>query len=349
MATRSWAVRKLIWKAAFAAAVLLGLGNPAVGADKKPVTLIVADMLPAMAVSSKAIRWWGDEIEKRTNGRVKFEYYFGASLVGAYEQLQSVKSNVIQLSPYYSAYHPDAAPLPAMALLPLLNTGSFAESLRAADAWLQTNAQVQEEFKRNNVKYMNPLFGADAFVWSKVPVRSVSDFQGLSVRAFGPWLALFEALGSSVVSVPVPEIYSTLERGVVKATVLYLTNGVGLNLFEVTEYLNTTNLGHHCGMPLVMNLDAWNGLPAEVRKVIEELNTGEAVDAFIRLHNENNEREIALVKDKGMKFTQFSAEDVEKMRAVAREKVWSPYAKKLDEKGIQGTQALEDLIRTVSR
>lgn len=340
--------RKLgVGLAAGSACLLLFSGTPSHAADK-PTTLIVADMLPEMAVSSKAIRWWGGEIEKRSQGRVKFEYYFGASLVGAYEQLTSVKNNVIQVTPYYSAYHPDIAPLPGMPVFPLLNTGTLGSALKAADAWMGNNPDVQAEFTRNNVKYMNPLFGADAFMWSKVPIQSMADFEGLSVRGFGPWLALFKILGSSVVSVPVPEIYNTLERGAVKSTVLYLTNGVGLNLYEVTEYLNTTNLGHHCGMPLVMNLDVWNGLPADIQQIIQEVNR-EALARYVEMHQQNNAREMKLVADKGMKLNQLPPADVAQLKKIAEEKVWYPYAKKLDEKGVNGTQALEDLIRYVNQ
>lgn len=340
-------LKKLLCPAAIVVA-LLSFAGVGVCASGAPIKLIMADMMPEAAVSSKCIKWWGNELEKRTNGQVKVEYYFGASLVGAYEQLTSVKNNVIQLTPYYSAYHPDIAPLPAMALLPLMNRGPLDGALKAADEWMRTDEEVQKEFKKNNVKYMNPLFGADAFMWSKVPVTSAQDLKGLSVRAFGPWLAFFSAMGSSVVSVPVPEIYNTLERGVVKATILYLTNGVGLNLFEVTEYLNTTNLGHHCGMPLVMNLDAWNRLPDEIKDTINKLNN-ESIGEFVKIQEENHGREMKLVKDKGMKFNTFSAEDVKKMTETAKEKVWHPYAKKLDEKGLDGSKALSDLIKITEK
>ncbi len=318
-------------------------------AAEKPIKLVYADMVPEVTVGAQCAKWWGGEIEKRTQGKVKFDYYFGASLVGAYEQLTSVTNNVIQVTPYYSGYHPDVAPIPLMALFPLMNTGSLQVGLKAADQFFRDNPEVQKEFKKNNVKYMNPLFTANAYMWAKVPVNTIADFKGLGVRAFGPWLTLFEAMGSSMVSVPVPEIYNSLERGVVKSTLLYLTNGVGLNLMEVTQYLNTTNLGHNCGMPMVMNLDTWNKLPKDVQEVIEELNVKESVPIFGRINFRNYEREMKIVKDKGMKLSEFSPSDVEKMTNMAKEKVWYPYAKGLDKKGLNGTQVLNDYLQYVKK
>jgi TRAP-type transport system periplasmic protein len=333
------------------ACFMLGLAFPGawVYAAEKPIKLVYADMVPEVTVGAQCAKWWGSEIEKRTQGKVKFDYYFGASLVGAYEQLTSVTNNVIQVTPYYSGYHPDVAPIPLMALFPLMNIGSLQVGLKAADQFFRNNPDVQKEFKKNNVKYMNPLFTANAYMWAKVPVNTIADFKGLSVRAFGPWLTLFEAMGSSMVSVPVPEIYNSLERGVVKSTLLYLTNGVGLNLMEVTQYLNTTNLGHNCGMPMVMNLDAWNKLPKDVQEVIEELNVKEAVPTFGRVNFRNYEREMKIAKDKGMKLSEFSPSDVEKMIDIAKEKVWYPYAKGLDKKGLNGTEILNDYLQYVKK
>lgn len=319
------------------------------GFSGEPIKLIVADMAPPKSVTPQVTHWWGGEIEKRTNGKVKFEYYWGASLVGAYEQLTSVKNNVIQLSPYYSGYHPDVAPIPLMALFPLINIGSFESALKAADEFFRNNAEVKKEFKKNNVKYISPLFTANAYMWSKVPIKSTADFDGLTIRAFGPWLTLFGAMGSSLVSVPVPEIYNSLERGVVKATVLYLTMGVGLNLFEVTDHVNITNLGHNCGMPMVMNLDAWNKLPDDVKKVIEDINRKETVPNFVRINETNYAREMNIVKKKGIGISEFSPSEMEKMIKIAKEKVWYPYAKKLDEKGLNGTKVLEDLLKYVKK
>jgi TRAP-type C4-dicarboxylate transport system substrate-binding protein len=330
--------------------VMFSLIFPGAGvcASDKPTKLILADMVPEVTVAAQCIKWWGSEIEKRSGGKVKLEYHFGASLVGAYEQLNSVTNNVIQVSPYYSGYHPDIAPIPAMALFPLMNVGTLEKGLTAADGFLRNNQEAQKEFKKNKVKYMNPLFTANAYMWSKGPIQSVADFKGMSVRGFGPWLALFGAMGSSLVSVPVPEIYNSLERGVVKSTLLYITNGVGLKLFEVTDHLNVTNLGHNCGMPLVMNLDTWNKLPVDVQRVIEEINK-EAIKVFCRINQENYEKEMKLVKEKGMKIVEFPQADVEQMKQIARKQVWEPYAKKMDEKGLNGTQTLNDLIRIVGQ
>ena len=58
---------------------------------------------------------------------------------------------------------------------------------------------------------------------------------------------------------------------------------------------------------------------------------------------------MKLVKDKGMKLSEFSQPDVEKMIDIAKEKVWYPYAKGLDKKGLNGTKVLNDYLQYVKK
>lgn len=322
-------------------------GKVAFGGDS--IKLIFADMASPNSVTAKCTEWWGSEIEKRTKGKVNFEYFWGGSLVGAYEQLNSVKNNVIQLSPYYSGYHPDVAPIPLIALFPMINRGSLESGLNAANEFFLTNEHVKKEFEKNNVKYMNPLFSAHGYTWSKSPINSISDFKGLNIRAFGPFLTFFEALGSSLVSVPVPEIYNSLERGVVDGTLLYLTLGISINLPEVASSINISNLGHNCGMPMVMNLDTWKRLPEDVKNVIEELNKSETISKFVELDKENYAREIKIAEDKEMKIVTFPEDDIEKMTKIAKEQIWFPYGKKLESKGLPGKDIINSYIKLIEK
>jgi TRAP-type C4-dicarboxylate transport system substrate-binding protein len=328
--------------------VVLGL-NESVAFGAQSTKLIFADMASPNSVTAKCTQWWGSEIEKRTNGKVKFEYHWGGSLVGAYEQMNSVKHNVIQVTPYYSGYHPDAAPIPLIALLPMMNRGSLESGLKSAHQFFTQNREVMEEFKKNKVKYMNPLFSAHGYMWSKSAISNISDFKGLTIRAFGPFLTFFQSLGSSLVSVPVPEIYNSLERGVVKATLLYLTLAVASNIPEVAQYVNVTNLGHNCGMPMVMNLDTWNKLPEDVKSVIEQVNMNEAIPKFVDFDKENYDREMKVAESKKMNIVQFSEQDIQEMTKVAEERIWRPYAKQLEEKGLPGQQILKEYMTFVDK
>jgi len=186
------------------------------------------------------------------------------------------------------------------------------------------------------------------YLWSKGPIKSLGDLKGLRIRTFGPYLTLFQELGCGLVSVPVPEVYNALERGAVDCTTQYLPNGIGGHLPEVTKFINITELGHNVGAPIVMNLDAWNGLPADLQTIINKLNS-EMIDKSAEISNELYNAHMKVLKDSKMTISQFSPSEVGKMVELARTKVWEPYAAKLDQKGIAATQALKQYIQLTEK
>lgn len=317
-------------------------------AAEKVFKLRLADMVPPTAAAAVGGQWWASEVEKRTGGQVKVECFFGGSLVGAYELLNAVKSGAIHVSPYLSGYHPDVAPLPSICLFPLINRGSLKEAMLASDEWYRTEAAVLAEFKKNNVKFLYANNLGNQYLWSRGPTKSLSDLKGLRIRSFGPILGLFQELGCSLVSVPVPEVYNVLERGAVDCTTQYLTNGVGGRYYEVTKYLNTTELGHNCGAPNVMNLDTWNSLPPDIQKIINEVNS-EMIEKGVEMDSDAYKANMKAVKDNKMTILEFSPEEVAKMVEVSKTKVWEPYATKLDQKGIPATQALKNYLQLVEK
>lgn len=307
-----------------------------------------ADMCPSGSTMAKSGQWWASEVDKRTGGRVKVECYWGGSLIGGYEQLNSVKSGIIQVTPYYSGFHPDLAPLPSIALFPMINRGTLKEAMGASDEWYRTEPAIATEFKKNNVKYLFTYNMANHYLWSKVPLKTLGDLKGLRIRTFGPFLAFFKELGCGLVTMPVPEVYTALEKGAVDCTTQYLSNGIGGRYQEVVKYANLTELGHNLGAPIVMNLDTWNSLPADIQTILNKVDS-EMVDKMAEIDKDLYNSYIKTIKDVGLITNQFSQGEVEKLTEMAKAKVWEPYVAKFDEKGIPATQSLKHYIQMTEK
>ena len=313
------------------------------------VTLIAADMTPANSSTAQMLEWWGTEVEKRTNGEVKCDFYWSGSLIGAYEQLEAVKTGNIDYTAYYSGYHPDLAPLPSICLMPMLNIGPLDEALPAVDELYRTNPAIQAEFAGNNVHYLFPVYVPDAYIWStKKPINTVSDIKGLNFRAMSTWLAFFGELGAAPISLPLPEVYDALDRGAVDADILFLPNATGNSYWEVTPYVNATNLGANLGAPAVMNLDRWNSMPDYIQEIMEQ--TGkDAVARSIELNNELYARDMKLLEDHNMTIAKFSQEDMDTMKQVAMEKVWEPFIEDLESKGVAARDVLDTYLQLLDK
>jgi TRAP-type C4-dicarboxylate transport system substrate-binding protein len=339
----------LLLCAVFLLLLCAGVDKAAAQASKAPVMrLKIADMTPASSDTALLFEWWANEVEKATGGRLKFDRYYSGSLVGAYEQLNAVKTGIIHVTPYYSGYHPDMAPLPLIGLMPMMHRGTIKQALLSSDDLSRNHSALQAEFKKNNVKYLFQCFFADNYIYSKKPIASLNDLKGKTFRAYGPFLAFFKELGAGVVSLPVPEIYEALDRGAVDATIQYLANAMGARYYEIVKNVNITEVGHNVGCPAVMNLATWNKLPKDVQDIIEGINR-KAIEKGIGLHNEVHSRDMKILESRKMNLIKFSPEEVKQMIEVAKTKVWLPYAQGLDKKGIQGTKVLQDYLDLVEK
>ena len=91
-------------------ALSITLAQPAQGAQEKPLILKVAIFTPAGITYTKANCWILEEIEKRSKGRIKFEYYFSASLLPAKETVSGLKTGVADIAIASGAYEPGKLP-----------------------------------------------------------------------------------------------------------------------------------------------------------------------------------------------------------------------------------------------
>ena len=118
--------------------------------------------------------------------------------------------------------------------------------------------------------------GLEAFV-SNVPLESVSDLQGLRMRApEGLVQQVFAAAGAAPVNLPGSEVFTSLDKGVIDAAdySVFSTNQAQ-GLHDVASH--PVYPGFH-SMPLVevsMNLERFNAMPEDLQQVMIE-----SVEAF---------------------------------------------------------------------
>ena len=77
----------------------------------KPVTLKYADATPQKSWFGNHHKWWANEVEKRTRGRVKVQIFWMESLVKWKDMLPGVQSRMADLGWLSSTYHPSNLPL----------------------------------------------------------------------------------------------------------------------------------------------------------------------------------------------------------------------------------------------
>jgi TRAP-type C4-dicarboxylate transport system substrate-binding protein len=130
---------------------------------------------------------------------------------------------------------------------------------------------------------------------TKKPVRTLEDLKGMKIRATGLSAKVVEALGGVPVAMGQGETYEALQKGVVEGTLSPMEVLKGWKQGEVIKYTTECfSVGYTSAMFVVMNKAKWNSLPADVKKVIEDLS-----NSWVLVHGQTWD----VTDEEGLNFT----------------------------------------------
>jgi TRAP-type C4-dicarboxylate transport system substrate-binding protein len=106
----------------------------------------------------------------------------------------------------------------------------------------------------------------------------VDDLQGAKVRAPGRWSPkIYEAAGAVPVSLPAPDVFDALDKGVLQATHAGIDTNLQFKLYEICKYqtIKASYETNTAPMLFIMNFDTYSNLPADVQAAIVEIGSHE--------------------------------------------------------------------------
>lgn len=327
----SWMVGLIL----FALAAVMGTGRYA---DAGAIELSYANFFPPTHDQGKLGEEWGKEIEKRTQGKIKVTYYPGGALLKGPQIYDGVLKGIADVGMSALAY--SRGIFTAMEAIDL--PAGYADG-KSATAIINDFYQKFQPKELANVKPMYFHAHGPGLLHSKVPISKMEDLKGLKIRATGFSAKVVEALGGVPVAMSQAEAYEALQKGVADATFTPIETLKGWKQAEVIKYtIECTSVGYTTGFFVVMNLDKWNSIPADLQKIISQVNQewfvkhGEAWD-------KSDQEGKAFTLSKGNKIVPLSAEENARW-AKASQTVFDAYIQDAGKKGLPG-KAYVDFIK----
>jgi len=323
-----------------AGAFLLAVPPSPAGANE--IKLTYSNFFPPTHVQSQLAESWCKEVEKRTNGRVKVEYYPGQTLTKSDQCYDGVVSGMSDIGFSVLAYTRGRFPVMSAVDLPL-----GYESGKQATAVINAvyDKFQPKELSDTEVMYLH-AHGPGLVHTKGKAVRKLEDMKGLKLRGHGTSALVVEALGAVPVPSPMPECYQNIQKGVVVGAVYPLEANKGWRLGEVTDYVTCAfSAAYTTSFFVVMNKDKWNALPADVQKIIRGINAewvvkhGEAWDVSdmvgIRYFLSQGNEMIGLDEKESARWK----------AAVAT--ILDDYAKDMNKKGFNGQEIVDFTAKAV--
>jgi len=163
----------------------------------EPIKLTYSNFFPPTHIQSRLAESWCKEVEKRTNGQVKVEYYPGQTLTKANQSYDGVLQGLSDIGFSVLAYTRGRFPVMSAIDLPLGYTSG-----RVATAVIN---EVYKKFKPKELDDTQVMYlhahGPGLVHTKDKPVRKLEDMKGLKFRAHGTSADVVNFLGGT----PVPE------------------------------------------------------------------------------------------------------------------------------------------------
>jgi TRAP-type C4-dicarboxylate transport system substrate-binding protein len=287
---------------------------------------------------------WARMIEEKSGGRLKVTIYPGGTLGKPADHFDLVRNGIADLGFASPGYTPGRFPLVSVAELPLLvKTGKGGS--RAL--WSLFDKRLKTEFAGVKVLWIW-VHPPGQFHLARKPVRALEDLAGLKIRAGTPMLAtMVKTLGATPVNIAAPETYNALERGVVDGTVFPWEAIASFKLAEVIRHHAVVNL-YVTPFVAMMNQKKYEGLPADLRKVIDDLSGAWGAEFTGAVWDENEHQGIAAARKAGAAIYTVPAE--ERQRWAARLKpVEDEWVASMEAKGLPGRQVLREFREALER
>jgi TRAP-type C4-dicarboxylate transport system substrate-binding protein len=305
-------------------------------AQEKVITLKVANWFPVAHKQSPLLESWGKDLEKRTNGKVKVNYYPAGTLVPAPQSYDAVTKGISDVGNHVLGYTVGRFPLTEVLDLPLGYPNNTVPT-KLANAFY--DKFKPKEF--NDVKVLWFHAQAPGIVHTKTkPITKLEDLKGMKMRTYGSNAKLMSLLGGTPVAMPMTDVYDALSRGVAEGLMCAYEATEGFRFGDQLKY-STENYAtsYSAVFAIVMNKDKWNSLPPDIQKIIDTMSK-EYIEKYAAMWDDIEISGKAYLVKRGNKITTLSKEEEAKWVEKAQP-IFDDYVKKMKEKGLPGDEALK--------
>lgn len=313
-------------------------------AGAETVKLTYANFFPPFHVQSQLAESWCKEVEKRTNGEVKIDYYPGGTLAKAPQTYDSVEIGLADIGMTVLAYSRGRFPVLGTVDLPMGYPSGVVATKVANEVLKKFDPK---EFKDTKVMFLH-AHGPGYIHTIKKPVHKMEDLQNMKIRSTGMSTFLVKSLGATPVGQSMRDAYQSLQKGVVDGCAHPLEANKGWKLGEVLDYcVAEDSVAYTTAMIVTMNKDKWASLSPETQKTITDINNEWAVkhgEAWDQIDVEGKK----FFLEKGNEIITLDSAEAAKWKAAVQPTL-EEYAQKLNKQGLKGTEIVKFIQDTIEQ
>ena len=313
---------------------------------KKPMEIKVADWNPENRATSRLKVDWARKIEERSDGKVKFTFFFSGSLGGFRESYRTMLEGVADICFWAHGVIPKIHALNEVVTLPFMGWDRPMLT-RICHDLPEKFPEFDKEYEGAKNLYID-AHTAYVFSMREKGVRVPDDLRNMKILAPANGRRLVDAIGGVPLHKGPRDYYMSLAKGLADGM---LNDFLAVDIFKCMEAVTSHTRAGEGGFGRVvtgywMNKNTWNKLPPVTRRAIMDLKPW-IEQEFIELFDKMDKEAENKARKMGDKVIDLTPEEVEIWKKVAQP-VHEQWIQEMEAQGKPGKAVYEEIKRLIS-
>jgi len=283
----------------------------------------------------------GELLDQKTNGEFTLNISYGG-LSKNRENLDGISIGAFEMAQFCAGYHADKNRVVTVLELPFLGVENLAQEVAVSAAVYAHPAATEEMAQWNAKLLMTSPMPQDNLVGTGEPRTTLSDFEGMRVRATGGLGKAFAAAGSVPTSVTATEAYQAMESGLVDTVAFAQHAHLSFGTINQADWWTANLNPGTVNCPVVVNIDAYESLSDAHREALDG-SVQEALDHYVANYGELLAKWDSVLAEKGITKVEISDDVIDAFSAKAADPIRDTWIADMEAQGLPG-QELYDLV-----
>jgi tripartite ATP-independent transporter DctP family solute receptor len=298
--------------AALAAVLVVTFGSALHAADPV-VRMRFGHVAPPMHAQAKAADYFAEYVNKQSNGRIVCSTHPQGQLGSHNQMLEALQVGTLEMTSVAGSAMADFVPEMGIVSFPFFfSSEEEMYKLMASPA----GKKAAEAFGPKGLYYGGITdHGFKAFLNRVGPVAKLEDLKAYKWRVIPNELFMdtYKAMGANPVTLPWPEVFSALQRGVIDGIDITPNECWGAKIYEVIKYMSLCKLG--LNPQVYVASKKWlEGLPDDLRRIVVDGMAEASKWHTAQIRKEDASVVIPDLKAKGVVINEVSAEELARFR-----------------------------------
>ncbi len=293
---------------------------------EEPTVIKALTWLPVDFIAAEHAHLFAEEIEQRSDGQLIIDIIGAGDVIPTEEQIFALKEGRIDM--IFSCGDDISQGTPM----------GFAMVLTGMDPWEEREAGIwdfyREVFARDTNSYylgslMHPMWW---LLFTNEEAQSPADLEGQKIRCGATFFEAVRESGAEPVSMPMMDIYTGMERGMIDGFVFPPCGWTQFGWHEVTDYWVGPRLVRGQNSTPLINMDVWNSLTEEEQDLLTQT-VIDMEDEMYDLHHwiwSGEEHGEESILDAGVEHIEWTEEENEEFQEIWRNALWDYVEEQVD-------------------